>query len=56
MKCELYRIVSQPGPGRWPDAPCTVSVLCTTSAHHSSWQRPYLEKEVMKLFSMHRTM
>lgn len=33
-----------------------LSKFCIASVCHPSWQRPYLEKEVMKLFSMHRTM
>lgn len=68
MKCEPHRQVSQPGPlsGGLAAAPCPalgVSPLALPpgllsgrrSIHHVSWQKPYLE-EVMKLFSMQRTM
>lgn len=71
MKCEPHRNVSQPGPrsGVLAAAPCLAGTggLSTGPAarpplwpsvrtsRHVSWQKPYLE-EVMKLFSMQRTM
>lgn len=36
--------------------PCVLAGCSLHCVHHPSWQRPYLEKEFMKLFSMHRTM
>lgn len=68
MKCEPHRNVSQPGPqsGVLAAAPCPAlgaSLLALPlgllsgrrSIRHVSWQKLYLE-EVMKLFSMQRTM